>query len=206
MYRFLRQAFAVVAIFLLVSSDARTQEKELEKRHDPFPDLIGMRAPEITADFSLNGKVTNLADLKGKVVLVEFWAVWGGPCIATFPHLRSWNTDFKEAGLEIVGITSYYETLGFEKETGTVRILGAKMTKEQEHEMLKQFTAYHKLEFRLMTLDKDEAKKAYDAYKVKGIPTMVLIDREGIVRMVKVGSGEANAKALKEMIKKLLAE
>ena len=145
---------------------------------------------------------------KGKVVLVDFWAVWCGPCVATFPHLRDWNKDFKDKGLEIVGVTSYYELYGFDKEAGKLKRLKAdeKLTIAQEHDMLKEFAAHHKLEHRLMTLNKDDIKKVYTDYKVRGIPEVVLIDRKGNVRMVKVGSGEENAKELEKMIKELLAE
>jgi hypothetical protein len=57
-----------------------------------------------------------------------------------------------------------------------------------------------------MTLPKDEMRKVQNDYGVTGIPQAVLIDRKGDVRLVKVGSGEENAKALDELLKKLLAE
>jgi thiol-disulfide isomerase/thioredoxin len=40
--------------------------------------------------------------------LVDFWAVWCGPCIATFPHLREWHEKYADKGLVIVGVTKYY--------------------------------------------------------------------------------------------------
>jgi hypothetical protein len=55
-------------------------------------------------------------------------------------------------------------------------------------------------------LTRQEWDKVRKEYKVQGIPTAVLIDRKGVVRMVKVGSGEKNAKALDKKIKELLAE
>lgn len=176
------------------------------QKEDPHAALIGKAAPDFKADFALNGKVQNLADLKGKVVLLDFWAVWCGPCVATFPHLRDWTSSYKDQGLVIVGVTGYYERFGFDKEKGKLTKAADKLTKDQEQVMLKDFAAHHKLGHLLLSLGNEERKKLYEDYKVTGIPTAVLIDKKGTVRLVKVGSGEENAKAIEAEIKKLIAE
>ena len=53
----------------------------------------------------VNGTQLTDADRKGKVVLLDFWAVWCGPCIATFPHLREWNEKYADKGLVVIGLT-----------------------------------------------------------------------------------------------------
>jgi thiol-disulfide isomerase/thioredoxin len=186
-------AAALLAVLPAVAADAKKY---------PVEDLVGKAAPDLKGDFALNGQPVSLSDLKGKVVLVDFWAVWCGPCIATFPHLREWNTEYKKKGLAIVGVTNYYKMIGFDKEAGKVKRLQTAMSTQEEQAMLKDFAAHHKLEHLLMTVAPGGSKE----YKINAIPTAVLIDRKGVVRMVKVGSGEANAKALEGMIKKLLAE
>ena len=51
----------------------------------------------------VNGNALTDKELEGKVVLIDFWAVWCGPCIATFPHLREWRDKYSDKGLVIIG-------------------------------------------------------------------------------------------------------
>jgi thiol-disulfide isomerase/thioredoxin len=170
--------------------------------------LVGKPAPEIAGEFALNGKPTKLADLKGKVVMLDFWAVWCGPCIATFPHLREMNKEFKDKGLEIVGVTMYNGDRGqkfaFNKEKGQLTKADS-LTNKEEQTLLKDFAEYHKLTHRLQAMSGEDWGKVSKAYGVKGIPTVVVIDKKGIVQLVKVGSGSENAKAVEEKVKELLA-
>src|SRR5690606_29366701 len=57
----------------------------------------------------VNGEEQTPESLKGKVILLDFFAVWCGPCIATFPHLKQWHDDYSDQGFEIIGVTNYYE-------------------------------------------------------------------------------------------------
>ncbi len=171
--------------------------------------LIGKAAPDFQADFAVNGKAVKLSDLKGKVVLVEFWTVRDAACAATFPRLRAWHKAHKGDGLEVLGVTYYLSDInqpqGFDAKTGTLRSLPAG-NREGDRTLLRDFAAYHKLDYPLLALTKEEALKAYDAYAVNGIPQTVLIDRKGVVRTVRVGEDERTLAALEGELKKVLAE
>lgn len=166
--------------------------------------LVGTEAPAL--DVAAWVGVEKPVETKGKVVLLDFWAVWCGPCIATFPHLKHLNEEYSEKGLEIVGVTRYYNYRWDEEKDRALRI---NKTEEEvdaadEHVMLEKFLASHKLEHpTIVTPDGSEMQKEYG---VSGIPHAVVIDRKGKIRLIKVGSGEANAVAIEEMIRKLLDE
>ena len=154
------------------------------------------------ADWVNVDKPLTMESLKGKVVLIDFWAVWCGPCIATFPHLREWHEKHSDEGLVIVGATRYYKGYGFNK--GRLTPAQTPLGPAEEQKMLQSFVDYHKLHHAIAVIDKDN--KFHSNYGVQGIPQAVIIDRAGKIRMIRVGSGEANARELDEMIKKCLAE
>lgn len=165
--------------------------------------LVGADAAPLEVEAWVNGDPLTDADLKGKVVLLDFWSVWCGPCIATFPHLREWNEKYADKGLIIIGLTSYYnytwdETAGRAKRAPR----GEKVPPEQEQEMLTKFAEHHNLHHRF-AIQNGRAMSEY--YAVSGIPHVVLIDREGKIQLFRIGSGEKNAKDIAEMIEKLIA-
>ncbi len=166
-------------------------------------ELVGKTASPLSEHITswVNGEALKDEDLKGKVVLLDFWAVWCGPCIATFPHLKEWNEKYKDKGLVIVGLTQYYN-FKWNDDTSKAARSPDKVTPEDENAMLGKFAEHHSLHHRFAVQKKESPLAEY--YAVSGIPHVVLIDQEGKVRLIRVGSGPQNAKDIGDLIEKLL--
>lgn len=184
-------------------SISKTLGRMLEQGRE-LTKTLGQPMAPLDVQAWVNGDPLTAEDLKGKVVLLDFWAVWCGPCIATFPHLREWNEKYAEKGLTVIGLTNYYN-YSWDEEAGRASRSDDKLTPDQEQEMLKKFAEHHELKHRF-AIQKDNDTTLSEYYKVSGIPHVVLIGRDGNVRLYRIGSGETNAKDIEATIETLLAE
>ena len=167
--------------------------------------LIGQKSPSIDVQDWANGSPLTADELKGKVVLLDFWAVWCGPCIATFPHLREWQEKYSDKGLVIIGMTKYYNYAWDEAAGKAVKGKEKdEVSHEDEQKMLKRFAELHRLPHRFAI--QTETHSLSDDFAVQGIPQAVVIDRQGVIRLIRVGSGSKNAKDIGELIEKLVSD
>ena len=77
---------------------------EYEKKADPMSELVGKVVPDFSATY-LDGKPISLQDYRGKVVLLDFWAVWCGPCIGEMPNVKRVYNTYKDQGFDIIGVS-----------------------------------------------------------------------------------------------------
>jgi thiol-disulfide isomerase/thioredoxin len=150
-------------------------------------------APNLTVNEWIGQEPSSLDALRGKVVLLDFWATWCMPCISTFPRLRGWHKKYAGNDFTIIGVTQYYGQQD-----------GKKMSRLQEGEFLKEFKAKYKLPYGFAVLA--NSGEAPMKYGINAYPTTVLLDRNGVVRYIGIGAGPEESQNLEEMIQKVLRE
>ena len=134
------------------------------------------QAPE----FSLrdqDGHVVHLADYKGKVVLIDFWATWCGPCNIEIPWFRQFESKYKDRGFEVLGVSM--------DETGWKAV--------------KPFAERKKMNYRIVLGD-DRTGDLYGG--IQALPTAFIIDREGRIASIHIGLSEK--KDFQDAIEQLL--
>ncbi len=137
------------------------------------------KAPDITLK-STSGKNVRLADLKGKVVMVNFWASWCGPCRQEMPLLEKMYKDYKDAGFELLGVNI-----------------------DAEVEDRDDFLADTPISFPVLD---DSANLASEAFDVEAMPSSFFIDKDGNMTYLHKGYKPGEEADYIAQIKKLLAK
>jgi thiol-disulfide isomerase/thioredoxin len=134
----------------------------------------GMALPALNG-FGLEGSLPNL---KGKVVYLDFWASWCGPCKVSFPVLNQWQGSLGSKGFTVLGVSV-----------------------DEDAAAMKAFLAKTHVSFPIV---RDAGHKLVGAADVNTMPTAFLIDRHGIIRHVHSGFRKQDEGALAEKINALL--
>ena len=132
-------------------------------------------APDFTLQDN-SGKQVRLADLKGRVVLLEFWATWCPPCRAEIPAIERLHTQYGSKGLTVLAVS----------------------LDEGGWDEVKSFATEHKISYTVLRGTEDVSAK----YMVRLIPSMFLIDKQGNIMKQYMGGG--NVEAVEQEIKALL--
>jgi thiol-disulfide isomerase/thioredoxin len=148
--------------------------------------------PDLVANEWIEQQPVKLSDLRGQVVLLDFWAPWCGPCRYTLPNLSRWHDAYKSKGVVILGVTKYYGHGG-----------GKPLKPAEELAYLRDFRTRNKLPYGFLVSDSDTNEFNYGVF---AIPTSFLIDRKGVVRYISLGASEDEIQLLGELIEELIEE
>ncbi|HEX5709270.1 MAG TPA: TlpA disulfide reductase family protein [Pyrinomonadaceae bacterium] len=155
--------------------------------------LMSATAPEFVASEWVGRQPVKLSELRGQVVLLDFWATWCTPCVVTMPKLNALQRRYASRGLVVIGLTELYG-----------QVNRRPVTPAAELASLHAFRGKHGLDYGFAVAD----SHVNDAiYGVGGtIPTVVLIDRRGRVRHFVVGVYRGSDEELNAFVRRLLDE
>jgi thiol-disulfide isomerase/thioredoxin len=170
----IRRVGAVAVSLVLAGLLVAAQKEKADTKS-----LIGKPAPAISLQ-TVSGKDMSLAAEKGNVVLLDFWATWCPPCRESLPHLQAIHADekLKEQGLKVYAVNE-----GEEKE------------KAAEYVKQNNFT---------FAVPLDKSGGVGEKYMVRGIPTTVVIGRDGKVKDVFIGFGKGSEEKIRESVAEAL--
>ncbi|MGI9036941.1 MAG: TlpA disulfide reductase family protein [Pyrinomonadaceae bacterium] len=146
-------------------------------------------SPEIlqAAMTAPDGRNFKLEDYKGKVVLVNLWAIWCGPCKDEMPTLVALQNKYKEKGFEIIGLN-----------------VGDENAEKESPESIKNFGEKMKINYTLAQADDKTYESLLKLSNYGGIPQSFLIDREGRLNGIFTGFGQSTPAKLDASVEKVL--
>lgn len=136
-------------------------------------------APDFTLK-SLDGREITLSQLKGKVVVLDFWATWCAPCRESIPHLIQLYNNYRENGLELIGVD----------------------VDKGDAETVRRFVDSMNIPYPIVVASEEVVRN----YRVSGIPATILIDKKGEIRGKIAGFNNAIAQELTAKVAELTSE
>ncbi|MGB7210932.1 MAG: TlpA family protein disulfide reductase [Pyrinomonadaceae bacterium] len=163
------------------SPDVPTNAETVKKKTDYPPIASAVATAEIK---NLDGTTFTVNDKKGKILLLNLWATWCGPCRAEMPALVRMQEKHGAQGFEVLGLN----------------------TDDEEVEKINTFAASMKLNYPLAWADTGLQSSLLKISKFPGIPQSFLLDREGNLRGVFRGANQADIAKMEETVAKLVEE
>jgi thiol-disulfide isomerase/thioredoxin len=140
--------------------------------------LIGRLAPDFRLR-DLNGKELQLSSLRGKAVVLDFWATWCGPCREEMPKLERLSREFANSDVVIIGIAV-----------------------SESEDTVRKFIKKNKYTYPVLLTQEHDS--VFDAYSVHGYPTLLIVDRNGTVVSSRLGTRRDSEQHLRATLNRML--
>jgi peroxiredoxin len=158
-----------------VNLEAAPNDDELMRKN-----YVGAPAPDFGALDTVQGSITpSLPALKGRVVVLEFWASWCGICHVLAPTLNGWHDRYSAQGVTVLGVTT--DPVDLAGRTAGELGMGYALASDGSGNMMRAYRAY-------------------------ALPTLFVIDKQGKVRDVLIGYSTPRLREIEVLVRKLIAE
>ncbi|TVQ61008.1 MAG: TlpA family protein disulfide reductase [Phycisphaerales bacterium] len=137
-------------------------------------ELLGHASPELTITWSSDETIATLADLRGKVVVIDFWATWCGPCIRSFPNLRELTSHYSGYPVVVLGVTSLQGShVGPDERVDTTG------NPDLEYALMSEYLPQREMTWPVVFTSQDVYNPDFG---VTGIPHVAILAPDGTVR------------------------
>jgi thiol-disulfide isomerase/thioredoxin len=182
-----KEAATAQRILTAMTPEAKAaQQARADDHAAKVASLLGKPAAEIEFTWSTRDGLKKLSDLRGNVVVLDFWATWCGPCIGTFPNVRAKVEHFRGSPVVFLGVTSLQGRV-FNLQSKPIDV---KDDAAREYALTAEFKKKHEMTWDIAF----SAEKVFNPdYAVNGIPSVAIIAPDGTLRGVAIhpAAGEA---------------
>lgn len=170
------------------STNAAKSESKTKKSEAPKDEGIVLPEEVAAVDIEmLEGEAFKVGDNKGKVILLNLWAVWCGPCIQEIPHLNEMQEKYKDKKFEILGLNT-----------------GNDVSEKETVENMKSFVKKFEVGYKMGWSSKELTSEFFELGRMSGIPMSLLINREGKLVAVFTGGGPKVIKTMKDTVDRIV--
>ena len=173
----------VVGAFVYVTGLTKEVLSPFRSSSSTYKSSDAAAAPDLASGDWINSEPVKLKDLRGRVVLIEFWTFGCYNCRNTLPFVKTWHEHYHDKGLTVIGVHS------------------PEFDEERKVENLRRAVASLGIRYPVVT---DNDYQTWNAYHVEAWPTTFLLDKQGRIRWMHVGEGSYDE--AERLIQKLLAE
>ena len=178
--------FLILIIVITLTFSTHTQVLQAERKDEKtnHPMSAALMQAELT---DTEGRMFRLDDIRGKVILLNIWAVWAGPSRDQMPHLVEIQNKYDRRDLEVIGIN-----------------MGDPNGNPEEIRRIKVLADSVKVNYYLTNSTKTFLNDFYALTGQSVVPQTILIDRRGLVKAIIIGSGDRNNALMKSEVDKIV--